>query len=162
MKKICIKGTHFDPGSERSTCRARALPGSDYCDAHLRTARVCAVRYCPDLDKHPAPLCPKHKQELADSGLEMAPWLASRPNPHAVRLESLAGFASLESVGLALFLCFFGLFLLSIFALFAGATLESPDLIVPGALAFVGFLSVVAVLVVFDPKAPKGEGDGEL
>lgn len=155
---LCIAGTQLDTGASDTKCDLGALPGSDYCENHLATARSCVVRCCigkPYATKRKQ-LCEAHyKEREANKASSLKSWLFSRPNEQAARLldlrkkklSSAPGFVSLEAIGVVLGFVALAAFVVSGFAILAGGVLKDDVVVVLGALGFIGCLAFFAFLV---------------
>jgi hypothetical protein len=150
--KACLFGTHIDYGRSYGSeaCSQPKAPGADYCAAHLKRAKCCVVRYCPE-ELHPQEdyerLCELHLTEYQRQTKALLEWLASRRNPHADRVDALPGFVSLESIMIVLGFVLIGLFLVSFLAIIAGGLFDDPTTAILGSLGFIGALAFFAFLV---------------
>lgn len=96
MRRRCFHGAY---GAARAFCRARPLPGADFCADHLddcaRAGRDCVVACCvPFRGQIQDGLCAVHREELAawreiHRFGTVEGWLASRENTQLARLADL-------------------------------------------------------------------------
>ena len=67
---------HYGCSNPDPRCKSAALPGSDYCEAHLDAADACVVRFCYHQQTQ---FCLPHLKQFRASGLPLVRWLASLP-----------------------------------------------------------------------------------